>query len=123
MSGAAGPEGEVRDSYRRLWRWVQDTPPALLQARSKQAEPFFRRRGIPFAVYGDDQSNERIIPFDITPRILDRVEWARVERGLIQRVGAINAFLTDVYGPQDCLRAGIIPPELVLTNPAYRLEM
>ncbi|HEY0052998.1 MAG TPA: circularly permuted type 2 ATP-grasp protein, partial [Caulobacteraceae bacterium] len=70
-----------------------------------------------------DQSNERIIPFDIVPRIISRIEWARLEAGLVQRVRTLNAFLADVYGPQECLKAGIIPAELVLTNPHYRLEM
>lgn len=123
MTGAGAAGSEVRDSYRRLSRWLEDTPFDLLQGRSRQAELFFRRLGITFAVYGDEQSNERIIPFDIIPRILDRREWAQLEKGLIQRVTAINAFLTDVYGRQECLKAGIIPAELVLTNPAYRLEM
>jgi uncharacterized circularly permuted ATP-grasp superfamily protein len=123
MTGTGAAGAEVRDSYRRLSRWLEDTPLDLLQGRSRQAELFFRRLGITFAVYGDEQSNERIIPFDVIPRILDRREWGRLEKGLIQRVTAINAFLTDVYGRQECLKAGIIPAELVLTNSAYRLEM
>jgi uncharacterized circularly permuted ATP-grasp superfamily protein len=118
-----GPPGEVRESYATLARWLAEAPPDLLQARSRQAELFFRRMGITFAVYGDAESNERLIPFDVVPRIIGADEWAGLEAGLIQRVSAINAFIADVYGPQECLKKGVIPPELVLTNPAYRPEM
>ncbi len=118
-----GSDGGVRAPYRRLARWLDQVDDGLLEARRRQAELFFRRIGITFAVYGDDESTERLIPFDLLPRILDRQEWGLVERGLIQRVGALNAFLKDVYGPQECIRAGVIPAELVLQNPQYRLEM
>ena len=122
MSGDGGPDA-VRDSYRTLARWLEGAPPDLLQSRSRQAELFFRRMGVTFAVYGDAESNERLIPFDVVPRIIGAAEWKALEIGLKQRVSAINAFLKDVYGPQDCIRAGIIPADLVLTNPHYRPEM
>ncbi|MEO7787320.1 MAG: circularly permuted type 2 ATP-grasp protein, partial [Sphingomicrobium sp.] len=77
--------------------------------------------GITFAVYGDAQADERLIPFDIIPRILSRPEWTRLERGLVQRVSALNAFLNDVYGPREILRAGILPEDIVLRNPQYCL--
>ncbi|WP_374274220.1 circularly permuted type 2 ATP-grasp protein [Brevundimonas sp.] len=115
--------GGVRDSYRALASWLELAPPDLLQARSRQAELFFRRMGVTFAVYGDAESSERLIPFDVVPRIIDMEEWAHLERGLSQRVTAINAFLRDIYGPQECLRAGVVPAELILTNPQYRPEM
>ncbi len=121
MSGASGTE--VRRSYRTLARWLDAAPADLLQSRSRQAELFFRRMGVTFAVYGDAESNERLIPFDVVPRIMGAAEWSLLEAGLIQRVTAINAFLKDVYGPQECIRAGIIPADLVLTNPHYRPEM
>jgi uncharacterized circularly permuted ATP-grasp superfamily protein len=113
----------VRPSYRGLQRWLADAPEGLLQARSRQAELFFRRMGITFAVYGEAESSERLIPFDVVPRIIGATEWASLEAGLIQRVKAINAFLSDVYGKQECLRAGVLPAELVLTNPQYVPEM
>ncbi|RZJ43159.1 MAG: circularly permuted type 2 ATP-grasp protein [Brevundimonas sp.] len=122
MSGASGA-AEVRPPYRALSRWLEAAPPDLLSSRSRQAELFFRRMGVTFAVYGDVESNERLIPFDVVPRILGGREWAGLEKGLKQRVSAINAFLKDVYGAQDCIRAGIIPADLVLTNPNYRPEM
>ena len=122
MSGASG-SGEVRKSYRTLARWLQTAPPDLLQARSRQAELFFRRMGVTFAVYGDVESNERLIPFDVVPRIIGAAEWDLLEKGLKQRVSAVNAFLKDIYGPQDCIRAGIVPADLIFTNPHYRPEM
>ena len=122
MAGTQG-EGHVRESYRALAKWLSDAPSDLLQARSRQAEQFFRRMGITFAVYGETESNERLIPFDVVPRILGAAEWSGLEAGLIQRVSAINAFLRDIYGPQECIKAGVLPAELVLTNSAFRPEM
>ena len=105
----SGDGGGVRDSYRGLARWLADAPDGLLQARSRQAELFFRRMGITFAVYGDAESSERLIPFDVVPRIIGAAEWAGLEAGLTQRVRAINLFLADVYDAQECLKAGIVP--------------
>lgn len=122
MNGHAG-SGGLRPSYRGLAAWLSDAPADLLPTRARQAEQFFRRMGITFAVYGDAADSERLIPFDVIPRILDAQEWARLEAGLVQRVTAINAFLRDLYSAQDCLRAGILPAELVLTNPNFRPEM
>jgi uncharacterized circularly permuted ATP-grasp superfamily protein len=122
MAGLCGP-GEVRESYRALAQWLGEAPPDLLAARSKQAELFFRRMGITFAVYGEADAAERLIPFDVVPRIISASEWLEVEAGLVQRVAALNLFLKDIYGPQECLKAGIIPPDLVLTNPHFRPEM
>lgn len=112
-----------RSAYLKAARWLAEAPPDLLQARSRQAELFFRRMGITFAVYGEAEASERLIPFDVVPRIIGSAEWNGLEAGLIQRVSALNAFLKDIYGPQECLKAGILPSELILTNPAYRPEM
>ena len=112
-----------RDAYARIKRWLDEAPPEYLQTRRAQAELFFRRIGITFAVYGDAQADERLIPFDIIPRVISRAEWTRLEKGLVQRVAALNAFLTDVYGPREILRAGLLPEELVLRNPQYCLAV
>jgi uncharacterized circularly permuted ATP-grasp superfamily protein len=95
----------------------------MIEARRRQAELFFRRMGITFAVYGQPDAVERLIPFDMIPRILTRPEWARLERGLVQRVTALNAFLADIYGPRECLRAGVVPEALVYQNPQFQLHM
>ena len=116
-----GDGNAVRDPYARVAKWLSETPDDYLQTRRAQAELFFRRIGITFAVYGDAEADERLIPFDIVPRIVSRPEWRRLEAGLVQRVQALNAFLRDIYGPREILRAGIIPEELVLHNPQFCL--
>src|SRR5215217_9285195 len=122
MQGAER-DGSVRAAYSELRRWLDETPPELLDARRSQAELFFRRIGITFAVYGDNEATERLIPFDIIPRVLTKPEWSGLERGLRQRVTALNAFLRDIYGRQECIRAGIVPADLIFQNPHFRSEM
>jgi uncharacterized circularly permuted ATP-grasp superfamily protein len=123
MNGTPNGHAAIRSAYSQLKRWLDETPPDVLDARRSQAELFFRKLGITFAVYGDNESTERLIPFDIIPRVLTKPEWSVLERGLKQRVSAVNAFLRDVYGPQECIKAGIVPEDLVYRNPHYRLEM
>jgi uncharacterized circularly permuted ATP-grasp superfamily protein len=124
MFGHASAGAEtVRDAYRPIRAWLDNSPHEVMQTRRRQAELFFRRIGITFAVYGDPDAAERLIPFDIVPRILSRAEWGTLEKGLVQRVKALNMFLADIYGPREILRAGIVPEELVLLNPAYSLPM
>jgi uncharacterized circularly permuted ATP-grasp superfamily protein len=115
--------GPPRLPYERLARWLERAPRELLASRRSQAELLFRRIGITFAVYGDKDATERLIPFDIVPRIISRSEWSRLEAGLVQRVKALNLFLADVYGPREVLRAGVVPTDLVLRNPQFRPEM
>ncbi len=123
MNGAAGEPGAVRAAYLALRKWLDETPNETFDTRRSQAELFFRRVGITFAVYGDNEASERLIPFDVIPRVLVKSEWAYLERGLKQRVTALNAFLADIYGPQECIKAGIVPADLIFRNPQYRLEM
>jgi uncharacterized circularly permuted ATP-grasp superfamily protein len=118
-----GTEGSVRPAYVELSRWLKEVPPDVLDFRRREAELFFRRLGITFAVYGDAEAQERLIPFDIIPRILSATEWQLLQRGLEQRVKAINAYIKDAYGRRDILRAGIIPEDLVFQNPVFRPEM
>lgn len=113
----------VRPVYREIAEWFEQAPRDLIASRRAEAEAFFRRIGITFAVYGDEQGAERIIPFDILPRVITSTEWANLAKGLEQRVQAINAFIADCYGPREAVKAGIIPEELVLANPAFRPEM
>jgi len=118
-----GMNGATRAPYEKLEKWLKGTEPALLASRRAQAELLFRRIGITFAVYGAQEATERLIPFDILPRIIARAEWAELEKGLIQRVEALNLFLADLYGPAEILKAGVVPTDLVYRNPAYRPEM
>lgn len=117
------PGGEVRRAYRILQAWLDETPHDILTLRREEAETVFRRIGITFAVYGEGGDPERIIPFDIVPRILEAAEWRQISEGLIQRVKALNAFIADVYGQQEILRAGIVPRDQVILNDTYRYQM
>ncbi|MGO4707053.1 circularly permuted type 2 ATP-grasp protein [Microvirga sp. 2MCAF38] len=120
MNGSAG---EGRAAYKVLRDWLDTVPPGLLERRSGEAELLFRKVGITFAVYGNAEAEERLIPFDIIPRIISAREWAKLSKGLEQRVSALNQFLKDIYGPREILRAGIVPSELVYQNPYYRPQM
>src|SRR5664279_2636261 len=116
-------DGACRPGYEFLQRWLESTPPELLAHRRAEAELLFRRIGITFAVYGTADGEERIIPFDIVPRVLTKTEWQRLARGLEQRIKALNAFLADVYGNAEIIAAGKIPADLVYRNPYFRPEM
>jgi uncharacterized circularly permuted ATP-grasp superfamily protein len=118
-----GQGGALRPAYEELSRWLAETPPDALEHRREEAELLFRRIGITFAVYGEAESTERLIPFDVIPRIISGKEWTRLEAGLKQRTRAINMFLKDLYHGRDILRAGVVPDDLVFQNPAFRPEM
>ena len=118
-----GLEGGIRPAYSALSTWLHEVPPELLERRRREAELLFRRIGITFAVYGEADAQERLIPFDVIPRVLAAAEWARLESGLIQRVKAINLYINDIYGNREILRAGVVPEELVFQNPVFRPEM
>ena len=118
-----GPGDEGRDPYRTLLSWLEEQDVRKLSKQSMQAEELFRRIGITFNVYGGSDGEERIIPFDLIPRIIAAEEWRRLERGIVQRVAAINAFLADVYHRQEIVRAGIIPSELINGNKAFMPQM
>jgi uncharacterized circularly permuted ATP-grasp superfamily protein len=113
----------MRPVYRQIAKWLEETPSEVLASRRAQAEYMFRRIGITFGVYGDKDATERLIPFDIVPRLIAREEWTRLEAGLKQRVTALNLFLKDVYGAGRIFKENIVPPELILRNPFYRPEM
>jgi uncharacterized circularly permuted ATP-grasp superfamily protein len=117
------PGGEPREAYAQVRSWLEATPAGLLQTRRAQAELLFRRTGITFNVYGDPGGSERLIPFDIVPRVITAQEWSRIERGLVQRVEALNALLADLYGRQEILKAGVVPEELVHLNPQHQLAV
>jgi uncharacterized circularly permuted ATP-grasp superfamily protein len=121
--GGQGSAGAPRAEFAGLARWMAETPPDELARRQASAEATFRQLGITFAVYGDEDAAERIIPFDIIPRVFTASEWSRLSAGLVQRVEAINAFLTDIYSERRILDDGILPPEIILTNPQFRPEI
>jgi uncharacterized circularly permuted ATP-grasp superfamily protein len=116
-------DGAVRPHYGAYASWLAGVPAERIREKRAEADVLFRRAGITFAVYGDEGGTERLIPFDIVPRIIPSAEWAMLQRGLRQRVTALNAFLHDVYHDQEILRAGRIPAEQILCNTQYRPEM
>jgi uncharacterized circularly permuted ATP-grasp superfamily protein len=116
-------DGSVRPHYRAFSDWLERTAGDQIAQKREEAERAFHRIGITFAVYGEDSGTERLIPFDIVPRIIPAGEWRTLERGLKQRVQALNLFLHDIYHDQNILKAGIVPTERVLTNTQYRREM
>lgn len=114
---------QVRPHYRAFADWLRDTPDPRIAQKRREAELAFHRVGITFTVYGEKSGTERLIPFDIIPRIIPAHEWKQLADGLRQRVRTLNAFLHDVYGEQRIVDSGLIPRELVLFNPQYRPEM
>ncbi len=116
-------EGTPRPPYASYCGWFEGEDPKRLHRKAAEAEGFFRRTGITFNVYGQAEADERLIPFDIVPRIISGREWARLTRGIEQRVRAINAFLYDLYHRQEIIRAGRIPAELITQNDAFLPQM
>ncbi|HET8746189.1 MAG TPA: circularly permuted type 2 ATP-grasp protein [Ramlibacter sp.] len=117
----------VRDHYRTYAEWLGRQPQEIMRSRREEAEVIFRRVGITFAVYGakdeDGAGTERLIPFDLIPRIIPAAEWRLLEQGLVQRVTALNRFIHDVYHGQEIVRAGVLPEALVIGNAQFRREM
>jgi uncharacterized circularly permuted ATP-grasp superfamily protein len=113
----------ARHHYARYVDWLTHQPADRLTQKRAEADALFHRVGITFAVYGQEEGAERLIPFDIVPRAMPVDEWTRLETGLKQRVRALNAFIHDIYHEQKILKAGLIPAEEVLCNSQYRLEM
>ncbi|CAN1561326.1 COG2308 Uncharacterized conserved protein [Burkholderiaceae bacterium] len=120
-------DSAVRPHYRNYLDWLKRQDPQTMRNRREEAEMIFRRVGITFAVYGDKDEDgsgtERLIPFDLIPRIIPAHEWQDMEKGLTQRVTALNRFIHDVYHDQEILKAGLIPSEQVLNNAQFRPEM
>lgn len=117
------PDGTVRPAYRDYNQWLIKQDAALLRRKGAEAESFFRRTGITFNVYGSDDAEERLIPFDMVPRIVTGQEWRRLSKGIEQRVRAINAFIHDLYHRQEIIRSGRLPERLFRDNPAWLSQM
>lgn len=112
----------VREIYSAYNKWLQNIPHQQLATKRAEAEVLFRRVGITFNVYGEEDGAERLIPFDVIPRLISAKEWAHLSAGAIQRVRALNMFLHDIYHKQEIIQAGIVPAS-ILANSQYRPEM
>ena len=117
------PDGSVRPAYGDYCRWFDEQDQKLLRRKHGEAETNFRKTGITFNVYGEDEAEERLIPFDMVPRIIDAGEWRRLSRGIEQRVSALNAFMHDLYHRQEIVRAGRLPERLLRHNEAWLANM
>jgi uncharacterized circularly permuted ATP-grasp superfamily protein len=115
--------GQPRPPYAGYDAWFTKQDHHRLATKSQEAEAFFRRTGITFNVYGQQDAEERLIPFDLVPRIISSQEWTKISKGIEQRVYAINAFLHDIYNRQEILRAGVIPTDLIAQNDAFLPQM
>eukprot|EP01013_Petalomonas_cantuscygni_P007151 TRINITY_DN1875_c1_g3_i1.p1 TRINITY_DN1875_c1_g3~~TRINITY_DN1875_c1_g3_i1.p1 ORF type:complete len:466 (+),score=117.68 TRINITY_DN1875_c1_g3_i1:149-1546(+) len=118
-----GSGDHVRAPYQDYKDWLDGEEVKRLHRKSIEAEAFFRKTGITFNVYGEDDADERLIPFDVVPRVLSAREWRKLSKGIEQRVRAINAFLYDIYHRQEILRAGRVPVELIANNAAFLPQM
>ncbi|MEM6619284.1 MAG: circularly permuted type 2 ATP-grasp protein, partial [Pseudomonadota bacterium] len=118
-----GRDATLREPYGTVGRWIDGEEPARLRRKQREADDLFRLTGITFNVYGQAAAEERLIPFDIVPRVISGREWKRLSKGIEQRVRAINAFLYDIYHGQEILRAGRVPVRMIAENSAYLPQM
>ncbi len=116
-------DGSVREPYGQVSAWMAKLGKADIDRALSEAEAIFRRLGITFAVYGAEEASERLIPFDIVPRVFAASEWRRLSAGIEQRVRALNAFIHDIYHRQEILRAGRVPRDMIIQNAAFVPEM
>ena len=114
---------KVRNLYKNLDNWLSNQNINSLMSQSIKAEELFRKVGITFNVYGEDEAEERLIPFDLMPRIIDSKEWGFIEKGITQRLIALNMFLEDIYSKQNIVKENIIPSKLINNNAAFLPEM
>ncbi|MEY2863993.1 MAG: hypothetical protein RLY58_1700 [Pseudomonadota bacterium] len=112
--------GDVRPTYTQITEWLATQSAEHLEQLNQQATEHFFRGGITFTVYSDASNTERVIPFDIIPRIIELQEWRVLEAGCTQRIRALNAFLHDIYHQQNIVRAGLIPAAQILDNACYQ---
>ncbi len=116
-------EGTARPHYAEIWARLQELDSAKLRDRQAAADLAFLHQGITFTVYGKSEGTERIFPYDLIPRIITAAEWTVIERGLTQRLTALNLFLKDLYGEARVLAEGIVPRRLIYSCKHYRREM
>lgn len=114
------PDGQCRSHYETYWQWLTRTDEKTIKQKQEEANLLFHRVGITFNVYGEEDGAERLIPFDNIPRIIPASEWQQLNKGIRQRVTALNAFLHDIYHEQHILKAGVIPAAQVLANAQYQ---
>ena len=123
MYGLDAKRTQPLEHYQAYQNWAKSYSPEAMASKRAQADAAFRQVGITFAVYGDDAGTERLIPFDLIPRVIPSKEWETLQKGLIQRVQALNMFIRDVYHSQNIIKAGVVPAEQIFLNAQYRPQM
>ena len=113
----------IRSPYHKVFDWAEALPKNTILKKQIQAENLFKKIGVTFSVYNNYDVSERLIPFDMFPRILSSLEWIKIEKGIKQRSIAINAFLNDIYHKAEIIKAKVIPDRLIYDNPAYDIKM
>ena len=119
----AGSTADIQPAYQQIADWITSNAASVLPQKSAAAEVIFRRLGITFAVYGNEGGTERLIPFDVIPRVFSTDEWTRIANGCTQRVRALNSFIHDIYHSREIVAAGVIPESLLLANAQYEPQM
>ena len=115
-------DAQIRKHYLQVNSWLRTMSSTVISQKNFEAESHFKRIGITFSVKGDDMT-ERIIPFDLIPRILTNYEWVKIEKGVLQRAKALNSFLHDIYNSGEIFKAGIVPKEIVYKKSSYDQSM
>ena len=123
MYNEAFDKKKIRAPYLNIMSWAESLPYNTVVNKKIQAENLFKKIGITFSVYNNFDSAERLIPFDMFPRIITKLEWLNIKDGVTQRALAINAFLRDIYNKGEIIKANKIPAYLVYNNPAYEIKM
>ena len=123
MFNQVSNKDKIKTTYTRIIDWANSLPKNIIVKKKNEAENLFKKIGITFSVYNNFDTSERLIPFDMFPRILTSLEWKRISRGILQRSIAINAFINDIYHSAEIIKAKIIPEKLIYNNPAYEIKM
>ena len=113
----------IRSVYSPVINWAKSLPESTILKRKSEAENLFKKIGITFSVYNNYDTSERLIPFDMFPRILSKTEWKKIQSGVVQRSMALNAFLNDIYNDGEIIKAKVVPADLIYKNPAYEIKM
>ncbi len=116
-------KSQIRSPYTKIMDWANSLPKNIIVRKKNEAENLFKKIGITFSVYNNFDTSERLIPFDMFPRILSSSEWNKIRKGILQRSIAINAFIRDIYHSAEIIKAKIIPEKLIYNNPAYEIKM
>lgn len=114
---------ESRQQYEEFIKYLENTSPEKLTKKEDLSKQLFMSQGVTFTVYNNNEGTEKIFPFDIVPRIITANEWAKIELGIKQRLKALNLFIKDIYSDQFIIKDGIIPGELIYSNPSYMREL